>query len=66
MSKIEGIEGQVEQLTAEELRAFRAWFERFDADAFDREIESDVVHGKLDELADRALLDYKAERDTNL
>ena len=31
MSRLEGVENEVKQLTAEELRAFRHWFAEFDA-----------------------------------
>ncbi len=66
MSRVENLEGQVKELTAEELRAFREWFIQFDADVWDRQVESDVQDGKLDELAARALRDYKAGRATEL
>jgi hypothetical protein len=66
MSRIENLEGQVRQLSSEELRAFREWFAQFDADAWDRQFEVDVRNGKLDELADRALRDYQAGRATDL
>jgi hypothetical protein len=66
MSRVENLEGQVKQLTAEELRAFREWFVQFDSEAWDRQFESDVQSGKLDELAARALRDYKAGRATEL
>ena len=66
MSRVENVEGQVQQLTSEELRSFREWFVRFDADAWDRQFESDVQSGKLDELAERALRDYKAGQATEL
>lgn len=66
MSRVENLEGQVQQLTAEELRAFREWFVQFDSEAWDRQFESDVQNGKLDELAARALRDYKAGRATEL
>jgi hypothetical protein len=66
MSRVENLEGQVKQLTAEELTAFREWFVQFDAEVWDRQFESDVRNGKLDELAARALRDYKAGRATEL
>jgi hypothetical protein len=47
MSRVENLEGQVKELTAEELRAFREWFIQFDADVWDRQVESDVQDGKL-------------------
>ena len=42
-------------MSADELAAFRAWFEQFDADQWDRQFEADASSGKLDALADRAL-----------
>ncbi len=66
MGKLEKIEGQVKQLTPEELQAFRDWLVQFDADAWDRQIESDARSGKLDNLADRALRDHRAGKSTEL
>jgi hypothetical protein len=66
MSRLETVEVQVKQLTADELRAFRAWFAQFDADAWDKQIESDSRKGKLDSFADQALRDHKAGKTTNL
>jgi hypothetical protein len=66
MSRVENLEGQVKQLNSEELRAFREWFAQFDAEAWDRQFEADVQSGKLDDLAARALRDYKAGRATDL
>jgi hypothetical protein len=66
MSKIEEIEGAVKELSAEELSAFRAWFSKFDADAWDRQFEADVKAGKLDALAERALLEHAEGRSTEL
>ncbi len=65
MNKVENLEGQVKQLTGEELRAFREWFAQFDAEAWDR-FESDVQNGKLDIAAAEALRDYKEGRATEL
>jgi hypothetical protein len=55
MSRLESVENEVKQLTAEELRAFRDWFAEFDANVWDRQFESDIHTGKLDRLAARAL-----------
>jgi len=66
MSRLEELEGQVKQLTAEELQKFREWFAQFDAEVWDRQFESDAQSGKLDELAARALRDHKAGRTTEL
>ena len=54
MSRVERIEGEVQNLSAEELKAFRDWFARFDAAAWDEQIEADARNGKLGSLAKRA------------
>ncbi len=66
MSKLESIEVQVQELSPEDLKAFREWFARFDADVWDRQIELDVRNGKLDDLAARALRDHEAGRSSEL
>ena len=66
MSRVERIEGEVQDLNAEELKAFRDWFTRFDAVAWDDQIKEDVGNGKLHSLAERAINDHKAGRSTVL
>lgn len=44
--QLKDIEDQVKQLTSEELRALLDWFAQYDADAWDRQIESDARSGK--------------------
>ena len=66
MSRVEKIEGQVKGLSPQELSAFREWFAKFDAEAWDRQFESDVKAGKLDSLAERALRDHAAGRSSRL
>ena len=66
MSRLEGVENEVSKLTPEELVSFREWFARFDAEAWDRQIENDVKSGKLERLAEKALRDYESGRDTEL
>jgi predicted esterase len=41
------------------LAEFRRWFTEFDAAAWDRQIDSDAVAGKLDALLAEAEQDYK-------
>ena len=66
MSRVERVEDEVQNLSAEELGAFRDWFARFDAAAWDQQIEADADSGKLRSLADRALKDHAAGRSTVL
>lgn len=66
MNTIFEIERAVEHLPTNELAAFREWFARFDADAWDREIESDADAGRLDALAAEALADLRNGRCTEI
>jgi len=66
MTRTEKAESEIQQMSAEELAAFRAWFAEFDAKEWDRQIERDVQAGRLDALADRALREHEAGRSTKL
>ena len=55
MTKVETLENEIAKLSPQELAVFREWFAKYDADAWDRQIESDVKAGKLDRLAAEAL-----------
>jgi hypothetical protein len=60
MTKIEEIEEAVSGLPPKDLAKFRAWFEAFDAERFDEQIERDVRAGKLDAVAEEAVRDLKS------
>jgi hypothetical protein len=62
MTKLEQIEKSVAELSAEELKAFAAWFEALRADMWDRQIEANAKSGRLDKLAEQALADHRAGR----
>ena len=66
MSRVERIEGEVQDFNAEELKAFRDWFVRFDAAAWDGQIPEDVANGKFRSLAERAINEHEAGRSTVL
>ena len=59
---IQEIETDITQLTPAELVSFRAWFEEFEAQNWDRQLAADVAAGRLDTLADEALHDLRAGR----
>lgn len=59
---VKEIEQAVAELNKDQLAEFRAWYEKFDSDAWDRQIEEDVAAGKLDALAETAIVDHKAGR----
>ena len=62
MGKVEHLEQQVASLAPDELATFRAWFVSFDADAWDKQIDSDAGTGRLDALAAAALDERRARR----
>ncbi len=66
MTKIEKIEQDVRKLRRDELSAFRRWFREFDSDEWDRQIEEDVLAGKLDKLAEEALAAHRAGKSKEL
>jgi hypothetical protein len=57
---IEEIEKAILQLPQSQLIQFRSWYEKFDSDAWDKQIENDIAEGKLDELANAAIADHMA------
>jgi hypothetical protein len=66
MSSVKDIEAAVSKLSREELSSFRTWFVDFDAEAWDGQFEQDVNAGRLEGLAEEALLDLGEGRCTNL
>lgn len=65
MSTVEELEAAVQRLSPDERAAFRAWFAEFDAQEWDRQLESDIAAGRLDWLAAEALADLQAGRCTD-
>ena len=59
MTQVQRIEEEVASLPKVELAQFRAWFESFDAKQWDKQIEKDIVSGKLDNMANEAIADFK-------
>ena len=66
MTEVEAIESATANLSPEELASFREWFAGFDAARWDREIEDDVLAGRLGALAADALDDLRQGRFTEL
>jgi hypothetical protein len=59
---IEDLEKAIAGMSRDQYAQFRAWFETFEADRFDRKIERDAQAGKLDRLADAAIDDLRKGR----
>ena len=62
MAKVNKLANEVQQLNRDELAEFRDWFRKYDSDAWDKEMEQDVLAGKLDKLANEAIAEHKAGR----
>ena len=63
MTTVEDIEKAVAK---KQLAKFRAWFDEFQAQSFDAQIERDAKAGKLDKLADEALRAHPEARSREL
>ena len=50
----------VSQLSADELARFREWFDRYDAEVWDRQFEEDAKSGKLNQYAEQAIADFRS------
>ncbi len=66
MTKLEKIEAQIKNLSAEDIKSLGNWFAEYQADQWDAQIERDSKAGKLDKLAERALAAHKAGQTTAL
>jgi hypothetical protein len=66
MNTLQEIESQVAGLSKEDLAAFSAWFDEFQAEAWERQIEADSKAGRLDGFVDRAMRDDAAGKSTPL
>jgi len=59
MATIQEIEKAVLNLSPKKLARFRAWFEKFDAELWDKQFEEDAKAGKLDAIAEKGIEDFK-------
>jgi hypothetical protein len=62
MTTVQEIENAVTLLPKPELDKFCIWFEKSDANVWDKQFEEDVQTGKLDRMADQALKDLPSRR----
>ena len=66
MTKIQKLEQEIRKLAPSELEAFRKWFQDYDSDQWDSQIEEDALASKLDRLAEKALADHKAGKTSEI
>jgi len=66
VSTLEEVEKFVAQLPPDQLRKFRAWYEEFDSNDWDEQIEDDILAGKLNSLSEVAIAAHKAGKTKEL
>ena len=59
MTNVKEIEKTIEQLSDHELATFREWFNSFDNERWQKQIERDIEAGKLDSFAEKAISDLR-------
>ena len=60
---VQELEKAVAQLPSPEPAQFAAWFEEYQADLWDKQIEQDAVSGRLDALAEQANQELEVRRE---
>ncbi|SMF95277.1 hypothetical protein SAMN02949497_2636 [Methylomagnum ishizawai] len=48
---VEELEREISQLPAPELKQFSQWFDEFKAEQWDKQVEEDILSGRLDTVA---------------
>lgn len=62
MDTLKQIETAILQLSAEDLRRLSSWLHALEQQRWDEQLERDAAAGKLDSLANQALVDFQAGR----
>jgi hypothetical protein len=58
MTRVQALASEIQNLTPRELVEFRKWFEDYDNELWDRQIEADSKAGKFDQLEAEALAEF--------
>ncbi len=66
MTRVQVVEQEFKKLDKVKLGCLRNWFRKFDAGAWDHQIERDVRAGKLATFAREALKEHKAGKTREL
>ena len=59
MTMLMQIEEEIKGLPQNEFSKLREWFSRYDSEIWDKQISTDSQVGKLDNLAEQAIRDYR-------
>jgi hypothetical protein len=60
VTKVQSLEREVKKLDRASLKEFRDWFQRYDSDTWNFQIQKDARVGNLDALAADALAAHKS------
>ena len=60
MSTLEQIEAAILTLPLDEFQRLRKWFSDVNYELWDNQLEQDIANGKLDDLAEEAIAEFKA------
>ena len=60
MTNVQEIEKAIEKLPKHDISEIAAWFEKFEAELWDDQIESDSSEGRFDALCVEAVADFNA------
>ena len=66
MSTVQEIENAIAQLSEEEFKNFKEWFDKYAASAWDQKIADNIESGKLDLFAEEALSEFQNGKATKL
>jgi len=66
MNKVRDIQSAIKNLSKEDKVALREWFERLDAEEWDKQFEEDAKSGKLDDLGNQAIADFRSGKSREL
>lgn len=60
MTTVKEIEKAILNLSESDFKQLRNWLLELDYQQWDKEIEEDIINGKLDQIAKEALADFEA------
>jgi hypothetical protein len=66
MGSIDEIKSAIAHLPEKEFNSLVDWFQKFEEERWDKELENDIAQGKLDILADEALNEFDTGKSSEL
>ena len=66
MNKVRDIQSAIKNLSKEDKVALREWFQQLDAEEWDKQFEEDAKSGKLDDLGNQAIADFRSGKSREL